>query len=90
MIFSKIKIKTLGGKMNLFSKIKRLFGIEQTSRVLLKRETLEPDNDYVTRQIVMDASGKVHEVYYHNRCTDYLIGDVLPEQTKESLWRMVR
>ena len=76
--------------MNLFSKIKRLFGIEQTSRVLLKHETLEPGEDYITRQIVIDASGKVHEVYYHNRCTDYLIGDVLPEQTKENLWRMVK
>jgi len=76
--------------MNLFSKIKRLFGIEQTSMVLLKHETLEPDNDYVTRQIVMDASGKVHEVYYHNRCTDYLIGDVLPEQVKQGLMEMVR
>ncbi len=76
--------------MNLFSKIKRLFGIEQTSRVLLKHETLEPDNDYITRQIVMDASGKVHEVYYHNRCSDYLIGDVLPEQVKQGLMEMVR
>ena len=76
--------------MNLFSKIKRLFGISELSRVLLKRETLEPDNDYVTRQIVIDASGRVHEVYYHNRCNDYLIGDVLPEQTKEILWRMVK
>ena len=76
--------------MNLFSKIKRLFGINELSRVLLKRETLEPDNDYVTRQIVIDASGKVHEVYYHNRCVDYLIGDVLPEQTKEILWRIVK
>ena len=56
----------------------------------MKRETLEPDNDYVTRQIVMDASGKVHEVYYHNRCVDYLIGDVLPEQIKKELWRLVR
>lgn len=76
--------------MNLFSKIKRLFGIEQTSMVLLKHETLEPNNDYVTRQIVMDANGKVHEVYYHNRCTDYLIGDVLPEQVKQGLMEMVR
>ena len=67
-----------------------MFGISELSRVLGKRETLEPDNDYVTRQIVMDASGKVHEVYYHNRYTDYLIGDVLPEQTKENLWRMVK
>jgi len=76
--------------MNLFSKIKRLFGINELSRVLLKHETLEPDNDYVTRQIVMDASGKVHEVYYHNRCTDYFIGDVLPEQVKQGLMEMVR
>lgn len=76
--------------MNLFSKIKRLFGIEQNSRVLLKHETLEPNNDYVTRQIVMDASGKVHEVYYHNRCTDYLIGDVLPETVKRGLMEMVK
>ena len=76
--------------MNLFSKIKRLFGIEQTSRVLLKHETLEPGEDYVTRQIIIDASGKVHEVYYHNRCTDYLIGDVLPEQVKQGLMEMVR
>ena len=76
--------------MNLFSKIKRLFGIEQTSMVLLKHETLEPNNDYVTRQIVMDANGKVHEVYYHNRCCDYLIGDVLPEPVKRGLMEMVR
>ena len=76
--------------MNLFSKIKRLFGIEQTSMVLLKHETLEPENDYVTRQIVMDASGKVHEVYYHNRCADCLIGDVLPEPVKRGLMEMVR
>jgi hypothetical protein len=76
--------------MNLFSKIKKMCGIEQTSRVLLKHETLEPENDYVTRQIVMDASGKVHEVYYHNRCTDYLIGDVLPESVKIGLKEMVQ
>ena len=76
--------------MNLFSKIKRLFGIEQTSMVLLKHETLEPGEDYVTRQIIIDASGKVHEVYYHNRCTDYLIGDVLPEQVKQGLMEMVK
>jgi hypothetical protein len=76
--------------MNLFSKIKKMFGISELSRVLGKRETLEPNNDYITRQIIMDASGRVHEVYYHNRCSDYLIGDVLPEQTKESLWRMVK
>ncbi|KFN40005.1 MAG: hypothetical protein JU82_05165 [Sulfuricurvum sp. MLSB] len=76
--------------MNLFSRIKKMFGIEELSKVLLKHETLEPDNDYVTRQIVMDANGKVHEVYYHNRCTDYLIGDVLPEQIKKDLWRLVR
>ena len=76
--------------MNLFSRIKKMFGISELSRVLGKRETLEPDNDYVTRQIVMDASGKVHEVYYHNRCCDYLIGDVLPEQVKQGLMEMVR
>ena len=76
--------------MNLFSKIKKMFGISELSRVLGKRETLEPDEDYITRQIVMDASGRVHEVYYHNRCSDYLIGDVLPEQTKERLMRMVK
>lgn len=76
--------------MNLFSIIKKMFGLQETSRVLLKRETLEPENDYITRQIIMDASGRVHEVYYHNCCSDYLIGDVLPEQTKESLWRMVK
>ena len=76
--------------MNLFSRIKKMFGIEELSKVLLKHETLEPDNDYVTRQIVMDASGKVYEVYYHNRCTDYLIGDVLPEQIKKELWRLVK
>lgn len=76
--------------MNLFSRIKKMFGISELSRVLGKRETLEPDNDYVTRQIVMDASGKVHEVYYHNRCGDYLIGDVLPEQIKRELKEMVQ
>ena len=76
--------------MNLFSRIKKMFGIEETSMVLAKRETLEPDGDYITRQIVMDASGKVHEVYYHNRCADYLIGDVLPEQVKQGLMEMVR
>ena len=76
--------------MNLFSRIKKMVGINELSRVLGKRETLEPGEDYITRQIVMDASGKVHEVYYHNRCCDYLIGDVLPEQTKENLWRMVK
>jgi hypothetical protein len=76
--------------MNLFSKIKKMFGISELSRVLGKRETIEPEEDYITRQIVMDASGRVHEVYYHNRCTDYLIGDVLPEQTKERLMRMVK
>ena len=76
--------------MNLFSRIKKMFGISELSRVLGKRETIEPGEDYITRQIVMDASGRVHEVYYHNRCSDYLIGDVLPEKTKESLWRMVR
>ena len=38
----------------------------------------------------MDASGKVHEVYYHNRCNDYLIGDVLPEQIKRELKEMVQ
>jgi hypothetical protein len=76
--------------MNLFSRIKKMFGIGELSRVLGKRETIEPEEDYITRQIVMDASGRVHEVYYHNRCSDYLIGDVLPEQTKESLWRMVK
>lgn len=76
--------------MNLFSKIKKMFGISELSRVLLKRETLEPDNDYITRQIVMDANGKIHEVYYHNRCCDYLIGDVLPEQIKKELWRLVK
>jgi hypothetical protein len=76
--------------MNLFSKIKKMFGISELSRVLGKRETIEPEEDYITRQIVMDASGRVHEVYYHNRCTDYLICDVLPEKTKESLWRMVK
>jgi len=76
--------------MNLFSKIKRLFGINELSRVLLKHETIELGEDYITRQIVMDASGRVHEVYYHNRCSDYLIGDVLPEQIKKDLWRMVK
>jgi hypothetical protein len=76
--------------MNLFSKIKKMFGINELSMVLGKRETIEPGEDYITRQIVMDASGRVHEVYYHNRCTDYLIGDVLPEQTKERLMRMVK
>lgn len=76
--------------MNLFSRIKKMFGISELSRVLYKRETIEPEEDYITRQIVIDASGRVHEVYYHNRCSDYLIGDVLPEQTKESLWRMVK
>ena len=74
----------------MFSKIKRLFGINELSRVLLKHETLETGEDYVTRQIVMDANGKVHEVYYHNRCCDYLIGDVLPEQVKQGLMEMVR
>lgn len=67
-----------------------MFGLQETSRVLYKRETIEPGEDYITRQIVMDTNGRVHEVYYHNRCCDYLIGDVLPEQTKESLWRMVK
>ena len=76
--------------MNLFSRIKKMFGISELSRVLGKRETLEPGEDYITRQIVMDASGKVHEVYYHNRCTNYLIGDVLPEQIKKDLWRLVK
>ena len=79
--------------MNLFSKIKNMFCTQRSikiSTIVDKRETLEPNNDYVTRQIVMDASGKVHEVYYHNRCCDYLIGDVLPEQTKENLRRMVK
>ena len=42
--------------MNLFSRIKKMFGIEELSKVLLKHETLEPDNDYVTRQIVMAVS----------------------------------
>lgn len=65
--------------MNLLKIIKNFF----------KREEAEPDNDYVTRQVVIDSSG-VHEVFYHNRCTDYIIGDVLPEKTKESLMRMVR
>ena len=76
--------------MNLFSRIKKMFGINELSRVLLKHETLEPGEDYITRQIVIDASGKVHEVYYHNRCADYLIGDVLPEQIKKDLWRLVK
>jgi len=76
--------------MNLFSRIKKMFGISELSRVLAKHETLEPDNDYVTRQIVIDASGKVHEVYYHNRCNDYLIGDVLPEPVKRGLMEMVK
>ena len=76
--------------MNLFSRIKKMFGISELSRVLLKRETIEPGEDYVTRQIVMDANRKVHEVYYHNRCTDYLIGDVLPEQIKRELKEMVQ
>ena len=75
--------------MNLFSRIKKMFGLCETSRVLLKRETLEPENDYVTRQVVIDCNG-VHEVYYHNRCNDYLIGDVLPEQIKKDLWRLVK
>ncbi len=89
MIYA-IKIKNLGGEMNLFSKIKKMFGISELSRVLGKRETLEPGEDYITRQIVMDASGKVHEVYYHNRCCDYLIGDALPEPVKQGLMEMVR
>jgi hypothetical protein len=76
--------------MNLFSKIKKMFGISELSRVLGKRETLEPNNDYITRQIIMDASGRVHEVYYHNRCSDYLIGDVLPETVKEEMRRIAR
>lgn len=76
--------------MNLFSRIKKMFGISELSKVLGKRETIEPEEDYITRQIVMDASGRVHEVYYHNRCTDYLIGDVLPETIKRELKEMVR
>lgn len=76
--------------MNLFSRIKKMFGISELSRVLGKRETIEPEEDYITRQIVMDASGRVHEVYYHNRCSDYLIGDVLPETIKRELKEMVR
>jgi hypothetical protein len=76
--------------MNLFSKIKKMFGINELSMVLGKRETIEPGEDYITRQIVMDASGRVHEVYYHNRCTDYLIGDVLPETVKEEMRRIAR
>ena len=76
--------------MNLFSRIKKMFGISELSKVLAKREEFIPDNDYITRQIIMDASGRVHEVYYHNRCVDYLIGDVLPEQIKKDLWRLVR
>lgn len=76
--------------MNLFSKIKKMFGINELSKVLGKRETIEPEEDYITRQIVMDASGRVHEVYYHNRCSDYLIGDVLPETIKRELKELVR
>ena len=75
--------------MNLFSRIKKMFGLQETSRVLAKRETLEPGNDYITRQVVIDCNG-VHEVYYHNRCTDYVIGDVLPETIKKELKELVR
>ena len=38
--------------MNLFSRIKKMFGLQETSMVLAKRETLEPGNDYITRQVV--------------------------------------
>ena len=76
--------------MNLFSRIKKMFGISELSRVLGKRETLEPGEDYITRQIVIDASGKVYEVCYHNRCTDYIVGDVLPESVKRGLMEMVK
>jgi len=76
--------------MNLFSRIKKMFGIQELSKVLAKREEFIPDNDYITRQIIMDASGRVHEVYYHNRCSDYLIGDVLPENIKEEMRRIAR